>query len=237
MGRPADELFSARGFGVCSGRDGRFPATARQDSHAGGEMDFQSAVRRTVLFAGMAIFVLGMAGRAHGQSKNDAAARMQSIADRQEIEQLLMGDYPRALDSANWVVYGSFFAKDGELIMQGGAIRRTGPAAITEFFTKAPAAGGQAVPTTPSACPVPKGTPRTMHVVTNLSLHVDKDTATDQAYWETIATRDCNSVVAGAGHYEDVLKREDGQWKFAKREIFDDLPPRTTTPAAAAPTN
>jgi hypothetical protein len=200
-------------------------------------MDFQSVVRRTVLFAGMAIFVFGMAGRAHGQNKNDAAARMQSIADRQEIEQLLMGDYPRALDSANWVVYGSFFAQDGELIMQGGAIRRTGPAAITEFFTKAPAAGGQAVPTAPSACPVPKGTPRTMHVVTNLSLHIDKDTATDQAYWETIATRDCKSVVAGAGHYEDVLKREDGKWKFAKREIFDDLPPRTMTPAAAAPTN
>jgi 3-phenylpropionate/cinnamic acid dioxygenase small subunit len=75
---------------------------------------------------------------------------------------------------------------------------------------------------------VPQGAPRTMHVVTNLSLHIDGDTATDQAYWETIATRDCKSVVAGAGHYEDVLKREDGKWKFAKREIFDDLPPRTT---------
>jgi len=163
--------------------------------------------------------------------KDDVAARVKMIADRQEIEQLLMGDYPRALDSANWVTYGSFFAKDGELIMQGGAIRRTGPAAITEFFTKSPAAGGQAASAEASPCPVQPGTPRTMHVVTNLSLHIDGDTATDQAYWETIATRDCKSVVAGAGHYEDLLKREDGKWKFAKREIFDDLPPRMTATA------
>jgi len=33
-----------------------------------------------------------------------------------------------------------------------------------------------------------------------------------------------------------VLKREDGHWRFFKREIFDDLPPRTTpAPVAAAP--
>jgi 3-phenylpropionate/cinnamic acid dioxygenase small subunit len=185
---------------------------------------------RTV-FISAAVLILCTASGALGQDKkDDAAARMRMIEDRQEIEQLLMGDYPRALDSANWPAYGSLFAKDGELIMQGGATRRTGPAAISEFFTKLPAAGGQAVPTAPSACPLPPGTPRTMHVVTNLSLHVDGDTATDQAYWETIATRDCKSVVAGAGHYEDVLKREDGKWKFAKREIFDDLPPRTAAP-------
>jgi hypothetical protein len=190
------------------------------------------------VFISAAVLILCAASGGLGQGKkDDAAARMKMIEDRQEIEQLLMGDYPRALDSANWPVYGSFFAKNGELIMQGGATKRTGPAAITEFFTKLPAAGGQAVPTAPSPCPVPMGTPRTMHVVTNLSLHIDGDTATDQAYWETIATRDCKSVVAGAGHYEDVLTREDGKWKFAKREIFDDLPPRTTTPATAAPTN
>ena len=196
----------------------------------GDAMTGQLRAVRTVLISA-AVLILCTANGAFGQGqKDDAAARMKMIEDRQEIEQLLMGDYPRALDSANWVVYGSFFAKDGELIMQGGATKRTGPAAITEFFTKLPAAGGQAVPTTPSACPVPPGVPRTMHVVTNLSLHIDGDTATDQAYWETIATRDCKSVVAGAGHYEDVLKREDGKWKFAKREIFDDLPPRTTAP-------
>jgi hypothetical protein len=73
-------------------------------------------------------------------------------------------------------------------------------------------------------------------VVNNLTLQVNGDTATDQAYWQTIVTRDCKSVVAGAGHYEDVLKREDGRWKFAKREIIDDIPPRTA-PATPATTS
>jgi 3-phenylpropionate/cinnamic acid dioxygenase small subunit len=196
-------------------------------------MNEGSVGARTLLISGVVVLILAMAGIARGQAKrDDAMTRMKAIEDRQAIEQLLMGDYPRALDSANWAAYGALFATDGELIMQGGATKRTGPAAITEFFNKLPAFGGQAAETTPSACPVPSGTPRTMHVVTNLSLHIDGDTATDQAYWETIATRDCKSVVAGAGHYEDVLRREDGKWKFAKREIFDDLPPRTT----AAPT-
>ena len=192
-------------------------------------MSGESAKVRVILIATIAVFVTAAAAMG---KKEDEAARLKAIGDRQEIEQMLMGDYPRALDSANWVAYGALFAKDGELIMQGGATKRTGPAAITDFFTKMPAFGGQGAATAPSPCPVPAGTPRTMHVVTNLSLHIDGDTATDQAYWETIATRDCKSVVAGAGHYEDVLKREDGKWEFAKREIFDDLPPRTLTTAA-----
>jgi len=192
-------------------------------------MSGESAKVRVILIAAIAVFVTAAAATG---KKEDEAARLKAIGDRQEIEQLLMGDYPRALDSANWVAYGALFAKDGELIMQGGATKRTGPAAITDFFTKMPAFGGQGAASAPSPCPVPAGTPRTMHVVTNLSLHIDGDTATDQAYWETIATRDCKSVVAGAGHYEDVLKREDGKWEFAKREIFDDLPPRTLTTAA-----
>jgi 3-phenylpropionate/cinnamic acid dioxygenase small subunit len=194
------------------------------------------------LFAGaiLAVAVAAAAGGAFGQAKSTGltgplAARMAQIEDRQAIEQLLMGDYPRALDSANWKAYSALFAKDGKLIMQGGAIKRTGPAAIEEFFTKMPAFGGQAASTTPSPCPVPAGTPRTMHVVTNLSLHIDGDTATDQAYWQTIATRDCKSVVAGSGHYEDTLKREDGKWRFATREIFDDLPPKMTSAATPKP--
>jgi 3-phenylpropionate/cinnamic acid dioxygenase small subunit len=200
-------------------------------------MNRRLARLRVLWISAAPILSIVAAGSAFGQAKgDDSAARLRKVEDRLAIEQLLMGDYPRALDSANWEAYGALFAKDGELVMQGGATKRTGAAAITEFFTKLPAFGGQAAPTTPSACPVPPGTPRTMHVVTNLSLHLDGDTATDQAYWETIATRDCKSVVAGAGHYEDVLKREDGKWRFAKREIFDDLPPRTTpAPAAAAP--
>jgi hypothetical protein len=123
-------------------------------------MNWQWAGKRVGALAAVAILAIAAgaaAGSAFAQSKSDesAAMHMQQIEDRQAIEQLLMGDYPRALDSANWKTYSALFAKDGTLIMQNGAIKRTGPAAIEDFFTKTPALGGQAASTTPSPCPVP----------------------------------------------------------------------------------
>jgi ketosteroid isomerase-like protein len=200
-------------------------------------MNIEWARRR----AGGAAVVLGMVavgivgaviggGFRQAKGADSAHARLQKVEDRQAIEQLLMGDYPRALDAFDWKAYSELFAKDGTLIMNGGKTKRTGPAAIEDFFNK------MKLPTPPEskACPAVPGVHRFMHVVSNLSLHIDGDTATDQAYWETIGTTDCKSVVEGAGHYEDVLKREDGRWKFSQREIFDDLPPRTVAAAAAS---
>jgi 3-phenylpropionate/cinnamic acid dioxygenase small subunit len=176
----------------------------------------------------VAVLSVVMMGSAFAQTKSaeSAAARLQKMEDRQAIEQLLMGDYPRALDSNNWAAYAALFAKDGTLIMNGGATKVTGPAAIQEYFSARPTPGA-AASAAPSPCPVPAGKNRSEHVVTNLTLQLNGDTATDQAYWQTIVTRECKSVVAGAGHYEDVLRREDGQWKFSKREIIDDIPPKT----------
>jgi 3-phenylpropionate/cinnamic acid dioxygenase small subunit len=180
---------------------------------------------------------LGIIGNAFPQirSADSAASRLQRVEDRQAIEQLLMGDYPRALDSGDWAAYAALFATDGTLIMGGGATKVTGPAAIEKYFSSRPTPGA-AASAAPSPCPVPPGGHRNEHVVNNLTLQIDGDMATGQAYWQTIVTRDCKAVVAGAGHYEDVLKREGGRWKFLKREIVDDIPPRTT-PAPAATTS
>jgi hypothetical protein len=173
---------------------------------------------------------------AFGQTKSadSAAARVQRVEDRQAIEQLLMGDYPRALDGNNWAAYAAFFTRDGTLIMNGGSTKVTGPAAIQEYFSSRPVPGAAAAASSP--CPVPAGGHRSEHVVNNLTLQIQGDTATDQAYWQTIVTRDCKSVIAGAGHYEDVLKREDGRWKFFKRAIIDDIPPKTVPTSAGTST-
>ena len=119
------------------------------------------------------------------------AARIQRIEDRQAIEQLMVGDYPRALDSSNWKVYASFFAADGELIVNGTSIK--GPAAIEAYFNR----------------------PRPARAVA-------------QGYWQTVMSRASGTSIAGAGHYEDVLKKENGTWKFLKRAII-------TEPAPAPP--
>ena len=200
-------------------------------------MNWGWARGRTGALAAVAVLSLAPIGSVFGQTKraDSTAALLREVADRQAIEQLLMGDYPRALDSGDWAAYAALFAKDGTLIMNGGSVKRTGPAAIQEYFSKLriPALAN---PGASSPCPAPAGAHRTMHVVNNLTLQINGDMATDQAYWETILTRDCKSVVAGAGHYEDVLKREDGHWRFFKREIFDDIPPRTASAQAAQST-
>ncbi len=200
-------------------------------------MNRQWTSGRTIGLAAVAVLMIATAAliaSAFGQSKgeNSAADRLRKVEDRQAIEQLLMGDYPRALDATDWKAYAALFTKDGTLIMNGGNTKKTGPAAIQEFFSTQPA---RPAPATPSPCPVAPGVNRFMHVVTNLTLQIEGDAATDQAYWETIGTTDCKSVVLGAGHYEDTLKREEGNWRFFRREIFDDIPPRAAAPAASRP--
>jgi SnoaL-like domain len=107
-------------------------------------------------FTALAVLSLLTFGTALGA--DSAGARLQKIEDRQAIEQLLMGDYPRALDSNNWAAYAALFAKDGTLIMGGGSTKLTGPAAIQQYFgarpTPAPAAS-----MAPSPCPVPPRRP------------------------------------------------------------------------------
>ena len=50
-----------------------------------------------------------------------------------------------------------------------------------------------------------------------------------------MATRNGATTILGAGHYEDTLKKEGGQWKFARRAIINDPPREPAPPAAAAP--
>src|ERR1700684_40783 len=109
----------------------------------------------------VAVLSVVMIGSAFAQAKSaeSAAARLQKVEDRQAIEQLLMGDYPRALDSNNWAAYAALFAKDGTLIMGGGATKIQGAAAIQEYFSSRPTPGAAAA----SACPVPAGTNRSEH--------------------------------------------------------------------------
>lgn len=173
------------------------------------------------------LLVIGAAAQAH--AADSLEARLTAAEDRAAIEKLLTGDYPRALDQRHWADYAALFTADGALTMRDRTI--VGPAEIEKFFINfsSPSASG----------PPPKpGEIRTLHIVTNLSFKIDGDTAVGGAYWQTIGIRDGHTDVLSAGHYEDVLKKQNGQWKFAKRVIASDLArpqPTTTSQAAPAP--
>jgi SnoaL-like domain len=125
--------------------------------------------------------------------------RIAAMADRLAIDQLVAGDYPRALDSRNWDAYVGYFTADGELAL--GAQTVKGPDGIKGLLNGLPAE------------------PHVIHVISNLSYAVQGDGATGGAYWQDIGVGDSPHGVLAAGHYVDTLRKVNGTWKFAKREI------------------
>jgi ketosteroid isomerase-like protein len=133
------------------------------------------------------------------------------LLDRQAIEQLLAGDYPHALDSRDFDAYAGLFTEDGELTLQGSTAK--GRAAIKTFVAGLP----------------PE--PRVMHPISNLSYEIEGDRATGGAYWQDIGLVNGAPGVLVAGRYEDTLRKIDGEWRIATRNIIIEFAP--AAPAAA----
>lgn len=127
------------------------------------------------------------------------------LLDRQAIEQLLAGDYPHALDTRNFDAYAALFTEDGELSLQGNTAK--GRAAIKEFVGALPAE------------------PRVIHPITNLSYTIEGDSATGGAYWQDIGLAGGTPAVLIAGRYEDTLRKVNGEWRIAKRDIIIEFAP------------
>jgi hypothetical protein len=128
--------------------------------------------------------------------------RLAAVADRAAIDQLVAGDYPRALDARDWDAYVALFTDDGEL--QLGAQPVKGRDGIKGLLNGLPAE------------------PRVIHVITNLSYTITGDAAKGGAYWQDIGIGDKHGVLA-AGHYVDSLRKVNGNWRFVKREIVVQL--------------
>jgi hypothetical protein len=154
-------------------------------------------------------------------------SRLAAAEDRAAIEKLVVGDYPRALDQRLWAEYAALFTSDGVLTMRDRSI--TGPAEIEKFMSSFRS------PRAASRPPPRPGEIRTLHVVTNLSFEIKGNTAVGGAYWQTIGVADGRTSVLSAGHYEDVLQKQGGVWKFMKRVIVSDLVPPPTAATAAPP--
>lgn len=136
------------------------------------------------------------------------------LLDRQAIEQLLAGDYPHALDSRDFDGYAALFTEDGELTLQGTTAK--GRAAIKAFVATLP----------------PE--PRVMHPISNLSYAIAGDTATGGAYWQDIGLVGGTPGVLVAGRYEDTLRKVNGEWRIATRNIVIEFAPAPAAAPAAA---
>jgi len=155
--------------------------------------------------------VLILSSFALAQTDTSVAAKVQLLADKEEIRTVLV-NYGRTLDAHDFAAYSHLFAKDGEWIGGFGSVK--GPAAIEAFMMKNIGNPGK-----------PNGT---YHLITNFIIDVHGDSATAWSRWGFVVPgADKKPSIAQGGHYEDKLTRENGQWKFLRREAFTDIPVAT----------
>ena len=179
-----------------------------------------SSVQRMHRLAGACVAVLAMLVVGSGaaiaaeptQADFDALkARVQATEDRQEIAQLVV-EYGHLLDTHDLVGYSNLFASNGEWI--GGFGRAKGPKAILAMMNKY-------IGTAPFDPRNVKG----FHLLTNIVIHLNGDHATA---WSRIVymarNKDNKPAPAMGGHYDDLLIRENGHWKFLRRVVMMEIP-------------
>jgi len=148
--------------------------------------------------------------------KLSGAALVQRVADEQEIHNLLIR-YGQMLDTRDFVGYVSLFAKNGEWsgLLNGKWVTVKGQKAIEDMM-KGAFAGR----------PYDPANMESFHLLTNFLIEVDGDRATAFSRWTVMYKgEDKNPYPRLGGHYDDVLVRENGTWKFLSRAAPRDIPP------------
>lgn len=135
-------------------------------------------------------------------------SRLRQIQDKMAIEGLLLA-YGRTLDARDFAAYSALFARDGE--WKGALGTYKGPAAIRSAMEKI---------FTDAAADIPKG--KNFHVMSNFDITVQGDRATARSMFIFYKMNGNVPEAAVAGRYEDVLVRENGEWRFLQRTA---LPP------------
>jgi len=170
-------------------------------------MKIQQGIVVTAAVVALAFVFSNLAHRAEGADA--AEARLRKVEDVQAIQSLLV-HYGRELDKRDYKAYGALFAQDGS--WKGGMGTATGPDAIGKMV----AAGFERMD--------PALYTKSYHSMTSFDVTVNGDTATAWSRWTWVVVgADGRPRVERAGHYEDTLVRERGEWKFKTRQAFTEI--------------
>jgi len=163
-----------------------------------------------IMSAGTVLSAQGIRDRS--SEPRTAETRLQALEDREEISQLLI-DYGRLLDQRDFAAFSRLFSKDAEYVGGGGAQAVRGPKAIGAFlediFRRNPSGLSSS----------------SAHLFANATIEIDGDTATAVSKG-LFAARDQDNRPAPImlATYHDKLVREDGRWKFRRREVVGNIP-------------
>jgi uncharacterized protein (TIGR02246 family) len=169
-----------------------------------------TTIRRLSITAA-ALLILGTATQAPAaESLESLAKRVQVLEDREAIRALILA-YGQAHDHRDYRTFASLFASNGEWV--GGLGSAKGPQAIFELMDK-----------TIGHNPLPNGS-GTVHLMTNDQIVIDGDRASAVTKWTYVTPGDEGAPrMVYVGHYNDQFIRENGEWKFLRREAPADIP-------------
>ncbi len=118
-----------------------------------------------------------------------------------------MAGYCHCFDAADFTNWLGLFTDDGVFDRGERGVHR-GKAQLREFL---------------ELIPVPDGTTRMMHFVSNEIIRVDGDQAHAMSYVLVVRPDGPRPLASWlAGRYEDHLVRQDGQWRFRHRKVLFD---------------
>jgi hypothetical protein len=148
-----------------------------------------------------------------GNTDEDVAGRLKRLEDLEEIRQLFE-DYIFHLDRGHFPEYAGLYAKEGK--MRLGPAKADGREEI-ERVARESFSHPDGV--------MQNGRMGGFHIVSGPRIELNGDTATGEVMWTVIARGDDGvPKVTMVGHHVDDLVREDGQWRFARRRGYLDMP-------------
>lgn len=169
----------------------------------------RTMLQRTLIGALAAVTLLG-ASAVRADELGDLAARVRVLEDREAIRALILA-YGAAHDHRDYRTFAELFARNGEWV--GGLGSAKGPEAIFELMNR-----------TIGHNPLPEGS-GTFHLMTNDQISIDGDRASAVTKWLYLTPGDDKAPrMVFLGHYDDQFIRENGEWKFLRREAPVDLP-------------
>ncbi len=134
------------------------------------------------------------------------------VNDCRQIENLIYC-YAERIDSGDLQGVAELF-RDAEIISTTHNVRRAGFDEVMEMYAL--------------SCRIhePTGTPLTKHLTTNVIIELQKsdNKASARSYYTVIQATDAlplQPIISG--RYQDRFKKIDGNWQFARREMFVDL--------------
>ena len=167
------------------------------------------------MYTRLVVALVAMAPLAPALAADDIeslAKRVQVLEDREAIRALILA-YGEAHDHRDYRTYANLFASNGEWV--GGLGSAKGPEAIFELMDR-----------TIGHDPKPNGS-GTYHVMTNDQIKLAGDRASATTKWIYITPGETNTpTLVFLGHYVDEFVRENGEWRFLRREAPADIPAR-----------